>query len=425
MNSSLRRSGKLVSVCEKLILARMKTWLLLLFLAVTSCAQAQQTPYVVMVSFDGFRYDYAERYNLPNFKRMIREGAAAEALIPSFPSKTFPNHYTLVTGQYPGHHGLVDNEFYDPAQKKLYATKNRAMVEDPSFYGGVPLWQLARQHRMKSASFYWVGSEAKILGTFPDYFRLYDEHVSNEDRVNQTVRWLQLPEADRPHFISLYFSLVDTEAHSTGPTSWQTQNVLHTADSLLGMLMTNVEALKLPVNFVVVSDHGLYEMKRQESVFRYVNQLINTKDSTVVFANAGSQVHFYTKRVDSLYAVLKKQAKGFNVYKQREFPERWHYENQRSGDIMIVADPGTYFLSAPKDLSAWEGKGNFGEHGYDPALTKEVNGIFYAMGPNVRKGVTLKPVENIHVYPFVAKILGLKTPQIDGDEKVLDVIYVR
>jgi predicted AlkP superfamily pyrophosphatase or phosphodiesterase len=403
----------------------MKIRVLLLFLVLTNWAQAQQNPYVVMVSFDGFRYDYAERYDLQNFKKMIREGASAEALIPSFPSKTFPNHYTLVTGQYPGSHGLVDNEFYDPAQKKFYTTKDRTMVEDPSFYGGVPLWQLAQQHGMKSASFYWVGSEAKVLGTFPDYFRLYDGNVSNEDRVNQTVSWLELPEADRPRFISLYFSLVDTEAHTTGPTSLQTQKVLHTADSLLGMLMTKVEALKLPVNIVVVSDHGLYEMKRQGKVFRYVNQLINTKDTTVVFANAGSQVHFYTKRADSLYAVLKKQARGFNVYKQREFPERWHYQNQRSGDIMIVADPGTYFLQAPRNLSAWEGKGNFGEHGYDPALTKEVNGIFYAMGPNVKKGVKLQPFENIHVYPFVAKILGLKTPKIDGDETVLEAIYTR
>ena len=108
---------------------------------------------MVMVSFDGFRHDYVEKYNLPNFKKLISKGAAAEALIPSFPSKTFPNHYTLVTGLYPGNHGLVDNEFYDPEQKKLYATKKRQTVEDPSFYGGTPLWQLTQQHGMKSASF--------------------------------------------------------------------------------------------------------------------------------------------------------------------------------------------------------------------------------------------------------------------------------
>lgn len=378
-----------------------------------------------MVSFDGFRYDYVERYNLSNFKKLINQGAAAEALIPSFPSKTFPNHYTLVTGLYPGNHGLVDNEFYDPKEKKQYAIRKREMVENPIFYGGTPLWQLAQQHGLKSASFYWVGSEAKIHGTLPDYYRLYDAKVKNEERVEQTIHWLKLPDTERPHFISLYFSLIDHEAHSTGPTSIQTQRALHTADSLLGMLMIKVKEIDLPINLVVVSDHGLYEMKREEKVFRYVDQLVNVKDTSLIFANAGSQVHFYTKHVDSLYSILKKQAQGFNVYKQNEFPERWHYKNNRAGDILMVAEPGTYFLTSTRDLSKWEGRGNFGEHGYDPALTNDVNGIFYAMGPNVKQGVRLKPFENIHVYPFVAKILGLKILEIDGDVSVLESVYKR
>lgn len=403
----------------------MKIRLLLILCVVVGSVQAQsgQKPYVIMVSFDGFRHDYVEKYNLPNFKKLIRQGVATEALIPSFPSKTFPNHYTLVTGLYPGNHGLVDNEFYDAEQKKLYAIRRREMVEDPSFYGGTPLWQLAQQQGLKSASFFWVGSEAKIQGTHPNYFKLYDPKIKNEERITQTVNWLQLPEAERPHFISLYFSMVDHEAHTTGPTSIQTQKVLHSADSLVGMLMRKVQKINLPVNIVIVSDHGLYEMKREGKVFRYVDKLINVKDSSVVFANAGSQVHFYTTRVDSLYNVLNAQANGFKVYRQNEFPERWHYKHVRSGDVLIVAEPGTYFLTTHRDLSQWEGTGNFGEHGYDPAVTREVHGIFYAMGPNVKKGVKLKPFENIHVYPLVAKILGLKTPEIDGDEKVLETIY--
>lgn len=376
-----------------------------------------------MVSFDGFRYDYVEKYNLPNFKELISRGAAAEALIPSFPSKTFPNHYTLVTGLYPGNHGLVDNDFYDPNEKKQYAIKKREMVEDPVFYGGTPLWQLAQQQGMKSASFYWVGSEAKIQGSYPDYYKEYDPKVSNEERITQTINWLNLPEAQRPHFISLYFSLVDHEAHATGPTSVQTQKVLQSADSLVGVLMSEVKKIKLPINIVIVSDHGLYQMKREEKVFRYVFKLINPTDTSVVFANAGSQVHFYTKNVDSLYTVLKNQENGFKTYKQNEFPHSWHYTNIRSGDVLIVAEPGTYFLTTKRDLSKWEGTGNFGEHGYDPAATKDVHGIFYAMGPNVKRGQKVKAFENIHVYPFVAKILGLKIPDIDGDGKVLEGIY--
>lgn len=402
----------------------MRNRFVLLFLLLTGSAQAQEkAPYVIMVSFDGFRHDYVEKYNLPNFKKLIKQGSSTQALIPSFPSKTFPNHYTLVTGLYPGNHSLVDNEFYDPEQKKAYAIRKREMVEDPSFYGGTPLWQLAQQHGMKAASFFWVGSEAKIQGSRPDYYKLYDPKIENEERITQAVKWLQLPEAERPHFISLYFSMVDHEAHSSGPTSLETQKVLHSADSLIGMLMSEVQKIKLPINILIVSDHGLYEMKRQEKVFRYVDRLINVKDSSVVFANAGSQVHFYTQRVDSLYTILKAQEKGFRTYKQSEFPDRWHYRHIRSGDVLIVAEPGTYFLTTQRDLSKWGGTGNFGEHGYDPAVTEEVHGIFYAIGPNVKKGAKLKAFENIHVYPFVAKILGLKVPEVDGDDKVLESIF--
>ncbi len=398
----------------------------IVWIAVCICsftARAQQRPYVVMVSFDGFRYDYAERYNLPNFKKMIRDGASAEAMIPSFPSKTFPNHYTLVTGLYPGHHGLVDNDFYDPDQKKMYSIKNRTMVEDTSFYGGTPLWQLTQAQGLKAASFFWVGSEAKIRGSFPDYYRLYDSKVKDEERVTQTLDWLKLPEAERPHFISLYFSLVDSEGHTSGHQSEKLKQTVQKADSLLGMLLTGVKKTKLPVNVVVVSDHGMLEMKREERVFIYVNKLIDTSNPSVVFANAGSQAHFYTKNVDSLYAVLKKQEHHFKVYKQSEFPERWHYQHKRAGDVMIVAEPGSYILTAARNFGSWLNSGNFGEHGYDPYVVNDMGAIFYATGPNIKKGVRLKPFENIHVYPFIAKIIGLQIPAIDGDVKVLEGVY--
>lgn len=399
--------------------------LLILFLltATVAGAQTQQRPYVVLVSFDAFRYDYAERYNLPNFKRMIRGGAAAESMTPSFPSKTFPNHYTLVTGLYPGNHGLVDNEFYDPTQRKMYAIKNRTMVADTSFYGGTPLWQLAQERGLKSASFFWVGSETKIKGRFPDYYRMYDAKVKDEERVQQTLDWLKLPEAERPHFISLYFSLVDTESHASGHQSEKLKQTVQKADSLLGMLLDGIKKIDLPINTVVVSDHGMLEMKREDRVFIYINKLINISDTSVIFANSGSQAHFYTNNVDSLYAVLKSQEKNFKVYKQPEFPARWHYQHKRSGDILLVAEPGSYILTAARNFGSWIGTGYFGEHGYDPYVVKDIQGIFYALGPNIKKSVRLKPFENIHVYPLIAKILDLKTPVIDGDVKVLENIY--
>src|SRR5688500_9149888 len=165
-------------------------------------SQAKDTPYVILVSFDGFRYDYVEKYDLPNFKSFIKKGSASDGMIPSFPSKTFPNHYTLVTGLYPGHHGLVDNAFYDPTLHQYYAIRDRAAVHNPAYYGGTPLWQLAQQQGLKTASFFWVGSEAPIQGKYPDYYFDYDESVPNKKRVDQTVAWLKLPPTERPHFIS-------------------------------------------------------------------------------------------------------------------------------------------------------------------------------------------------------------------------------
>jgi len=404
----------------------MTRFFVLLCLVVSQFSFAQkQTPYVVMVSFDGFRYDYVTKYNPPHFREFIRQGAAAEALIPSFPSKTFPNHYTLVTGLYPGNHGLVDNTFYDPKQKKGYGMKDRKAVEDPSFYGGTPLWQLVQQNGMKSASFFWVGSEVAIQGKFPDYYTKYDDNFPNGKRIDQVISWLKLPEAERPQFISLYFSLVDTEGHNSGPNSKELGQTVLKADSLLGKLMADLKSVNLPVNVIVVSDHGMLELKQEAQTYVSLNKLFDTKDTTLVFANGGTQTHFYTRKVDSLYTLLKKQENHFKVYKRSQFPAQWHYDkNERAGDVMMVVDPGYYIQAGVRNFGEQPAKNPFfGAHGFDPGIVKDVHGIFYAMGPNIKSGITIKPFENIHVYPLVAKILGVKTPPMDGDIKVLEGIY--
>ncbi|HEY5824870.1 MAG TPA: ectonucleotide pyrophosphatase/phosphodiesterase [Cyclobacteriaceae bacterium] len=404
----------------------MKRFFLFAVLLISQAAYAQknQTPYVLLVSFDGFRYDYVSKYNLPHFKELIKQGASAEAMIPSFPSKTFPNHYTIVTGLYPGHHGLVDNQFYDPKLKSSYGMKDPGTVTNSAFYGGTPLWQLTQQNGMKSASYFWVGSETQIQGKFPDYYFKFDDDFPNGKRVDQVVDWLALPEADRPHFISLYFSLVDHAGHDFGPGSKETQQAVMTADSLLGNLMDKLKSIKLPVNLIVVSDHGMVELKQEESTYVTLNKLFDVRDKSVIFANGGTQTHLYTNKPDSLYDVLKKQENHYKVYKRNEFPPRWHYDVERAGDLMIVADLGYYIQVAPRNFEKNPPKSPvFGVHGYDPAEIKDTHAIFYAMGPNIKSGITIPTFENIHVYPFIAKILGLKTPKVDGEVKVLEDIY--
>ena len=403
----------------------MKAAFLFLFLTIGCVvfAQEKKAPYVVLVSFDGFRHDYVSKFDPPNFKKFIRKGTAARALIPSFPSKTFPNHYTLVTGLYPGHHGLVDNQFYDPEQKKLYGMKDRTSALDPSFYGGTPLWQLVQQHGMHAASFFWVGSEVPINGSLPDYYFKYNEATPNVDRVDQTIAWLKLPEKERPHFISLYFSLIDTQGHHTGTNSTEIQRAVWKADSLLGYLTKSIAGIDLPVNVIIVSDHGMLELKQGEQSYVTLGKLFNIADTSVVYVNGGTQAHLYTRKADSLYTVLKKQEDHFRIYKRKMFPAQWHYDNNRSGDLLLVADRGYYIQPTSR---SWEKNLQgpvFGVHGYDPSVVPEMRGIFYAMGPNIKTGRTIEPFSNIHVYPFIAKILGLTIPSIDGDVKVLEDIY--
>lgn len=392
-----------------------------------SCStQKDDKPYVLLISFDGFRYDYVQKYQLPNFQKLIENGSAAEYMLPSFPSKTFPNHYTLVTGLYPGNHGLVDNTFYDTAREVRYTMSQRELVGDAYYYGGTPLWQLAQQQGLKAASFFWVGSEAPVAGSYPNFYKVYDHDFPNEARIDSVMKWLQLPAEERPHFVSLYFSIVDSEGHQSGPNSEKLRETVLKADSLLGQVMKQTEALGLAVNIMVTSDHGMYEMNGQPEIFIYVGALLES-DTTVQFANSGALTHVYEadpdKRED-LYQLFKSMEQHFVVYKKEETPETWHYrDHPRIGDLVLVAEPGHYFRNGFSDSRHAPMEGPWGVHGYDPYTTPDMRTIFYAMGPQIREGHSIKPFENVHVYPLVAEILGLKVPEdIDGDIQVLQEV---
>ena len=388
--------------------------------------QAKTTPYVILVSFDGFRYDYAERYGCPNFQRFINEGASAPAMIPSYPSKTFPNHYTLVTGLYPGNHGLVDNSFYDADKKQVFSMKKQELVEDEHFYGGTPLWQLAQQQGLKSASYFWVGSEAPIKGQFPSYYHRYNENVPNKARVEEVLRWLLLPERERPHFISLYFSLVDSYGHDYGPESEEIKQAVMEADQLLGMLMQGVDVLGLPINVIVTSDHGMYNMQDSRYTMIYLDEIMPSLDSSDVVVRGSTQAHVYCNDPEKeklIYDDLKYYQENYKVYRKNETPPKWNYRNNpRIGDILVVANPG-HELKDSRGEGTAPGKKVWGTHGFDPYITPDMGAIFYALGPNIKPGRKSLAFENVHVYPFIAKILGLTIPKVDGDFNVLSEFY--
>jgi predicted AlkP superfamily pyrophosphatase or phosphodiesterase len=374
----------------------------------------QEKPYVLLISLDGFRYDYAERDHATNLLALGQAGVRAKALLPSFPTTTFPNHYTIVTGLYPAHHGIVDNSFWDLGRRMGFKLSDQAATTDGSWWGGTPLWMLAEKQGMRAASFFWPGSDADIQHTRPTYFVKYDAKVPNEQRVAQIVAWLKLPKAQRPHFMTLYFSEVDHEGHENGPDSPQTHEAIRAVDALLGKLFAEVRELALPLDIFVVSDHGMANVTGDVDMSKVADF------GGVEIAPNATDFKFYSsdpKRIDRLYAELHGKDSRFEVYRPGEIPERLHYSgNPRIGDLVALATEPVVLHLAPRPGQTLPK----GMHGYDVARIPEMRGIFFAGGPDLKAGVTIDEFQNIHIYPLIAHILGLRIPEgIDGDLSVL------
>lgn len=386
----------------------------------TNSTQQQKKPYVLLISADGFRNDFAQKYGARNLLRLSGQGVAASAMLPSFPSLTFPNHYTIATGLYPAHHGLVNNTFYDENRKVRYSMGNKQAVADGSWYGGTPLWVLAEQQQMLSASFYWVASESAIQGTYPSYYYIYNEKIPIDTRIRTVKEWLQLPEEKRPHMLTFYFPEVDHAAHTYGPDSKETGEAVRFVDESVGRLVATVDSLQLPVNFIFVSDHGMTQVDTENTLS--LPAAIDT--SQFIIPPGDVMLHLYAKdkkAIQPTYEALKKEANGYDVYLTESTPAHWHYRKKddrynRIGDILLVP-------RLPKVFNISKRKITPGKHGFDPRIP-DMHATFYAWGPAFREGVKIGAFENIHVYPLVAHILGLKYRKkaIDGRLNVLKPI---
>jgi predicted AlkP superfamily pyrophosphatase or phosphodiesterase len=378
-------------------------------------AQQQQKHYVVMVSLDGFRYDYAKKYGARHILAIGEKGASApDGMIPSYPSLTFPNHYTLVTGLYPEHHGIVANSFYDPARKASYALGDPKSVTDGTWYGGVPLWSLAEKQGMRSACFFWPGSEAEIAGERPSYYLRFDNKIDDNKRIDQVIAWLHLPEEQRPHFITLYYSDVDHAGHQFGPDTPQVAEAVQHVDKLIGQLHSDLDALHLPIDLIVVSDHG---MERVQGSWINLDKYVSLDN----FETTGPLLYAHSEAdANHAYQKLKAADALFTVYRRAQVPASLHYNgNPRTGDPVVVPK-GPYMIRAHGPEPGHEDHAPpAGEHGYDPYEMHSMRAIFFAAGPDIKPGVAVKPFENINVFPLVTKILGLENPPIDGSLNVL------
>ena len=372
----------------------------------------QNKPYVVLVSLDGFRYDYAHEYGAPHLDAMAGDGASTpEGMLPSYPSVTFPNHYTLVTGLRPEHHGIAAMEFYDPDRHAEYRYSDSTKNSDGTWYYGTPLWVLAEQQGMRSACFFWPGSEAAIDGVRPSFYLHFDDKLDDALRIDQVIAWLKLPPEQRPHLITLYYSNVDHAGHGFGPDAPETREAVHHVDELIGTLREKLKATGLPVDLIVTADHGMVKVKGDPIV-------LDTFADLSHFKTEGSLLYADTEAdAEEAYQQFRAHPDPrFSVYRRLDVPKLLAYNTSpREGDPVVIPN-GPYGLYA----HALTRKPNVGSHGFDPHTMPEMKAIFYAEGPDIKAGVRLKSFDNIDVYPFIASLLGLEPPPIDGTLKPLE-----
>lgn len=378
--------------------------------------QQQKKPYLILISADGFRHDYIEKHQASFLSELSRSGVRAEALIPSFPSVTFPNHYTIVTGLYPSHHGLVGNNMYDPKIEERYSLRNAKAVLDPAWYGGTPIWALAEQQKMLTACYYWPGSEAAIQGVLPTYYYPYSEKIHIDKRIEEVVKWLRLPEADRPHLITFYFPEVDHAGHTYGPDAPETKAAVQYIDASVKSLVKAVGQTGLEVNYMFVADHGMTAIN-QEQLLKLPME-VNPEEMVVV--SGGVYMSLFVKDADKIQQtyqeILAAKAPHYKVYLKTEVPEKYHFGAKddyfgRIGDIVLIADSPYYFSNH---------KASPGAHGYDPYQYPDMNATFMAWGPQIKANTRVEKFENIHIYPLMTKLLDLNNNnKIDGDDRMV------
>jgi predicted AlkP superfamily pyrophosphatase or phosphodiesterase len=390
----------------------------------TACC-SKPANYTVIISLDGSRWDYADYYDMPFFDSLATVGVKAR-MEPSFPSSTFPNHYTMATGLVPDHHGLVNNSFWDPETDSDYAISSKDTRFDPHFYGGEPIWITAQKQGVKCGVVYWVGSDIAIGpegNEYPTYWRHWDAkpHWNFDERVDEIVRLMSLPEEERPQLVMGYFDEPDHQGHVYGPFSPETKAMAEHMDSLMHALYLRLKALPHGdrINFILAGDHGMTEISKDRFIGWY--DVMPQEWTKKVTGNLPTSIWAQEGYVDSLYNRLSK-IEHLNVWKHGEVPEYLHYgTSNRLGDLIVSPDLGWQFNFAPSR--------NNGTHGFDCKET-DMMVAFRAVGPDFKVGYEAPFTEgeksafrNIDLYPMLCKLLGVKPAPVDGKlERIQNIL---
>jgi predicted AlkP superfamily pyrophosphatase or phosphodiesterase len=375
---------------------------------------SQSQPYVILISFDGFRWDYAERGLTPNIELLIQNGIKAKSFQPVFPTKTFPNHISIVTGMYPENHGIIFNDFNDPQTQMNFKIRDSIEVQNSFWYKGEAFWETARRQGVVTASFFWPSSEINIDYRRPNYFHHYEHNKPYEERVQGVLDWLKLPYGERPHFITLYFDLTDGVGHRKGPNSPEINLAIASLDNTLGSLLSGLKEIGMEdsINIILVSDHGQTEVTLETIIT--VEEILT--DYNCEYSNNGPvmMVSPVKHEMEKVFSVLKEHENNYNVYKKENIPSYYHFsQNPMISDILLVADLG-WSLVLNKDLE-WMKQGRFnGDHGYDN-FQLDMHGVFIASGPEFKDNYKTGTLNCLDVYPLLCKLFNIiPNSNIDG-----------
>lgn len=380
----------------------------------TRAPLVQQAPRVILISFDGFRWDYINRPAAVRLRELAARGVRAERLIPVFPSKTFPNHYSIVTGLTAEHHGIVANVMRDP-ELGSFSTRDTLAQSEARWWGGEPIWVTAEKQGRRAAVVGWPGSEAAIGGVRPRWWSRYWHEQPHEEKVQKLLEWLSLPGDSAPQLMIAYFHDVDGAGHTFGPAAPQVDSAIAMVDRALGALMDGIAArgLQDAVHIIVVSDHGMTPVSPDRVVV--LDDYIAMEDVDVIDWSPVTAIAPKPGAVERVYARLRDAHPQMAVYRKGEVPARHHFnDNRRITDIVAVAADG-WTISSSAQVNRWredDWRGG-GNHGFDPTL-ENMGATFVAAGPGLARGKVVPGFRNVHIYELLAQLLGVRPAATDG-----------
>ncbi|TCV91315.1 putative AlkP superfamily pyrophosphatase or phosphodiesterase [Luteibacter rhizovicinus] len=392
----------------------------IMLLALAGCGTTATKPPVatrhpvLLISIDAFRPDYLDRGQTPTLASIVREGARAPYMRPSFPSLTFPNHYTLVTGLVPDHHGVVNNTMVDPKIGRFRLADRDATSDGRWWDGAEPLWVTAQKQGLRTATMFWPGTEAEIRGMRPDRWIPYDGDLTSNGRVDQLLKWIDEP-GPKPMFDTLYFDAVDHAGHEHGPDSPEVDVALRETDAALARLVAGLKARGIydSMDILVVSDHGMANLPSDHIIFADdvadVTQLDEVSYGVVATFNP-LPAHGFARPEAALLA----SHPHMQCYRKGDLPARFQYgTNPRVPAIVCMAETGWTIVSHAA-LAARTTPMSLGEHGYDNA-DPTMRALFVARGPSFQPGATVAPFPNVDVYPLIVHLLGISGQPNDGN----------